>query len=302
MRSVVTLIGPAPGTLSKSDLDVAFDALRALGAEPLANEWLAEGEAADLVLDDLNPDQADAAVRRALGNAPIDCIAQPAAGRRKQLLVADMESTIIQQEMLDEIADLKGIKPEIAAITARAMNGEIDFVGALKERVALIAGLKEDAIGALAGRITLMPGAAALVKTMRRNHARAILVSGGFTLFADRVAAVLGFDCVSANVLEFSGEEGERALTGRVLPPIRDRDDKLEQLMRQAARYRIALSDTLSVGDGANDVPMLQAAGLGVAFHAKPTVRQAVRARVDHADLTALLYAQGYRAAEIVTA
>jgi phosphoserine phosphatase len=146
-----------------------------------------------------------------------------------------------------------------------------------------------------------MPGAAALVKTMRRNNARTLLVSGGFTIFADRVATQLGFDFVSANVLAFSGPDGARILTGEVVPPIRDRSDKLDQLTRQAARYRVPLQETLAVGDGANDVPMLLAAGLGVAFHAKPSVRQAVPARIDHAGLTALLFAQGYRKAEILS-
>ncbi len=299
MRFVATLIGPAPGALTETEAAAARRALSALGADAAAPEWLSEGEAADLVFNDLDPDQADAAIRRALDGAPIDCIAQPVESRRKRLLIADMESTIIEQEMLDEIADLKGIKPQIADITARAMNGEIDFVGALKERVALLAGLPESAIDGLLGRITFTPGAAALVRTMRAKGARTLLVSGGFTIFADRVAATLGFDLVSANVLEFAGPPDARILTGKVVPPIRDRADKLDQLTVQAGRHRIPLTETISVGDGANDVPMLLAAGLGVAFHAKPAVKQAVRARIDHAGLKALLYAQGYTAAEI---
>ncbi len=262
---------------------------------------MAEGEAADLAFDELDPDQADAAIRQSLQGAAIDCIAQPIENRRKKLLIADMESTIIEQEMLDEIADLRGIKPQIAAITARAMNGEIDFAAALDERVALLAGLAESEIEALTRLITLMPGAEALVRTMRRNGAKTLLVSGGFTLFAERVAAALGFDLVRANVLEFSGKTGARVLTGKVVPPVRDRSDKLDQLMQQAGRHRIPLVETIAVGDGANDVPMLQAAGLGVAFHAKPSVRASVRAHVDHAGLLALLFAQGYRLPEIVT-
>jgi len=300
MRFVATLIGPAPGSLTETETTAARRALSALGADAASPEWLAEGEAADLIFNDLDPDQADAAIRQALDGTSIDCIAQPVENRRKRLLIADMESTIIEQEMLDEIADLRGIKPEIADITARAMNGEIDFVGALNARVALLAGLPESAIDGLLGRITFTPGAAALVGTMRASGARTLLVSGGFTLFADRVAATLGFDLVSANVLEFSGAPGERVLTGKVVPPIRDRADKLEQLTAQSGRYRIPLTETIAVGDGANDVPMLLAAGLGVAFHAKPAVKQAVRARVDYAGLTALLYAQGYRSADII--
>jgi phosphoserine phosphatase len=165
--------------------------------------------------------------------------------------------------------------------------------------VALLEGTPESAIEALLSRITFMSGARALVRTMRANGARTLLVSGGFTLFADRVAAALGFDFVSANVLEFAGPPGERVLTGKVVPPIRDRADKLEQLTTQSGRYRIP--QTIAVGDGANDVPMLLAAGLGVAFHAKPAVKQAVRARVDHAGLAALLYSQGYRSADIIS-
>jgi len=301
MRFVATLIGPVPGSLTEAHVNAARAALASLGAADTAPDWLSDAEAADLTFDDLDPDQADAAIRQALNGAAIDCIAQPVESRRKALLIADMESTIIEQEMLDEIADLKGIKPQIADITARAMNGEIDFVEALNERVSLIAGLKESEIDALMHRVTFMPGAEALVKTMRRAGARTLLVSGGFTIFAERVGATLGFDIVRANVLEFSGPAGQRVLTGKVVPPVRDRSDKLEQLMQHAGSYRIPLVETIAVGDGANDVPMLQAAGLGVAFHAKPSVRQAVRARVDHAGLLALLFAQGYRLSEIVT-
>jgi phosphoserine phosphatase len=301
MRFVATLIGAAPGALTEDILLGSRQALNGLGAHASAPDWLAEGEAADLFFHELDPDQADAAIRQAIAGAPVDCIAQPAEERRKRLLIADMESTIIAQEMLDEIAELKGIKPKIAAITARAMNGEIDFIAALKQRVALLAGLPEREIDALAGRITLNPGAADLVATMRRNGARTLLVSGGFTIFADRVGAMLGFDIVSANVLEFSGPKGERALTGDVIPPIRDRNDKLEQLTRQCAADRIQLNETIAVGDGANDLPMLLAAGLGVAYHAKPSVKDAVRARVDHAGLRALLFAQGYKSGEILS-
>jgi phosphoserine phosphatase len=301
MRFVATLIGPIAGSLTEIHLAAARKALSGLGARDTAPDWLAANEAADLVFDDLDPDQADAAIRRALDGAPIDCIAQPIEHRRKRLLIADMESTIIEQEMLDEIADLKGIKPQIAEITARAMNGEIDFIGALNERVALLAGLPEQDIDALMKRITFTPGARELVHTMRANGARTLLVSGGFTLFADQVAATLGFDLVSANVLEFSGRPGNRVLTGEVVPPIRDRNDKLQRLLEQAGRHRIPLTETIAVGDGANDVPMLLAAGLGVAFHAKPAVKEAVRARIDHAGLAALLYAQGYAAGEFVS-
>jgi phosphoserine phosphatase len=300
MRFVATLIGQGPETLSEAHAEGARQALSALGAETAAADWLADGIAADLMFDDLDPDQADAAIRLAIADAPVDCIAQPRERRRKRLLVADMESTIIEQEMLDELATLRGIGPAIALITARAMNGEIDFVGALRERVGLLAGLPESSLATVARRITYMPGARALVATMRRAGARAILVSGGFTQFAEGVARALGFDAVFANRLELGGgAEGARTLTGGVHEPVLGRDDKLARLVEEAGRDRIPLSETLAVGDGANDLPMLQAAGLGVAFRAKPVVRAAARARVDHADLTALLYAQGFREAEI---
>jgi phosphoserine phosphatase len=299
MRIVATLIGPVAGALSEPQIAAAADALSGLGANGISTDWLAEGEAADIAFDNLNPDQADAAIRVALDGAAIDCIAQPADHRRKRLLVADMESTIIQQEMLDEIAALRGIKLEIAAITARAMNGEIDFAQALRQRVALLAGLSETEILNLAKAITLMPGARALVATMRRDGAHTLLVSGGFTIFAEPVAAALGFDLVSANSLIFTGPPGARVLSGEVAPPLRDRSDKLERLLEQAGRHRIPLIETIGVGDGANDAPMLLSAGLGVAFHAKPAVKAAVRTHIDHAGLTALLFAQGYRADEI---
>lgn len=300
MTFVATLIGPAAGTLAKPDVEAARRALAALGAHTQSADWLSEDEAADLAFDGLDPDQADAAIRRVLADAPIDCITQLAAERRKRLLVADMESTIIQQEMLDELAELRGLRPAIAAITARAMNGEIDFLAALRERVGLLAGLREGEVEGLAARITFMAGARALIATMRRGGARTLLVSGGFTIFAEKVASVLGFDMVCANVLEFAGPPGQRTLTGDVIPPVRGQEDKLARLVEQAARHHIPLARTLAVGDGANDVPMLQAAGLGVAFHAKPAVKAAVRARIDHGGLTGLLYAQGYRAEEII--
>jgi phosphoserine phosphatase len=207
-----------------------------------------------------------------------------------------MESTIIRQEMLDELADMVGIKDRVADITWRAMNGEIDFKDALRERVALLAGLPAAMLEAAQARVTLMPGARALVATMRAQGARCVLVSGGFKVFTARVRDEVGFDADQANDLEIA----DGKLTGRPVEPILDKDAKLAALMRIAGENRIPLRETLAVGDGANDLPMLQAAGLGVAYHAKPAVAAGARARIDHGDLTALLYAQGYRAEDIV--
>lgn len=215
--------------------------------------------------------------------------------RRKRLLVADMESTIIEQEMLDELADFIGARERIAAITERAMRGELDFEAALKERVAMLAGLDASVLDEVAERITLMPGAETLIRTMKANGAYCALVSGGFTVFTERIARRLGFDEHQANVLEI--ENGK--LTGRVVEPILGREAKRLALLRLTAELGIDPRETISVGDGANDLAMLEAAGLGAAFRAKPKVCEAVAAMpngavVTHGDLTALLYLQGY--------
>ena len=238
-----------------------------------------------------------AAVRAALDGAAIDAIVTPAVGRRKQLLIADMDSTIVTGETLDELADFAGLKERIAAITARAMNGELDFKAALRERVAMLRGLPLEALERTWERVRLTPGARELVATMRAHGACAALVSGGFTFFTGRVAALCGFDLHRSNTLLDDGA----ALTGQVAEPILDRGTKLATLTALAADRGLPLSATLAVGDGANDLDMLRAAGLGVAFHAKPTVAAAAQVRVDHADLRALLFVQGYRADEFVT-
>ncbi len=254
---------------------------------------LSPGEAADIILD-AAPDMG--AVRTALDRAAVDAVATPVEGRRKRLLIADMDSTIVTGETLDELADFAGIKDRIAAITARAMNGEIDFKTALRERVAMLRGLPVDALERTWQRIRLTPGAHELVATMRAHGALTVLVSGGFSFFTSRVAALCGFDRQHANRLLDDGT----VLTGCVAEPILDRDTKLNTLTRLAAERRLPLSATLAVGDGANDMDMLRTAGLGVAFRAKPIVAAAARARVDHADLRALLFLQGYRGEEFV--
>lgn len=299
MQAVLTLIAdPAAPALTTDTAAAVRSALEALGAEADRPDWLAPGVACDIGFDALAPEQAEAAARQALGSLPVDVIAQPLTHRRKRLLVADMESTIIRQEMLDELGDYVGKKDHIAAITARAMNGEIDFKAALRERVALLKDLPASVLDEVWGRAEPMPGAAALVATMRANGAVCVLVSGGFRTFTARVRSLLGFDDDQGNDLEIA----DGRLTGRPVEPILDRDAKLEALLRYAGTRRVPVAETLAVGDGANDLPMLLAAGLGVAYRAKPSVAAEARARLDHADLTGLLYAQGYRAGDIAEA
>ncbi len=288
----MTLIGGSGSTDALPDIAAAIAAVLYIRAEP---DWLAPGIACDLALGSIAPDTAECAARDVIGDAAIDVIAQPLAGRRKRVLVADLESTIIENEMLDELADFVGMRPQVAEITRRAMNGELDFAAALAERVALLKDLPVSVLDDAARRIRVMPGARALVATSRAAGVRTALVSGGFTVFAEPIAASLGFDRVVANCLDIS----EGRIAGTVRTPLVDRDAKRDALVALAAQEGVPISATLAVGDGANDLPMLQAAGLGVAFHAKPAVAAASRSRIEHADLTALLYAQGYRQSEI---
>lgn len=228
----------------------------------------------------------------------VDVVVQPAGGREKKLLVADMDSTMITVECIDELADYAGIKAEVAAVTEAAMRGELDFEGALDARVALLAGLGEDAIErCLAERVRIMPGAEVLVRTMRARGGACVLVSGGFTRFAEPVAAAIGFDLAIANVL--LAEDGR--LTGKVAKPIVGAATKEVTLREVAAARGLDLFETLAVGDGANDLPMIRAAGLGVAYRAKPIVAAAAGARVEVCDLSALLTAQGIPRAAWVT-
>jgi phosphoserine phosphatase len=294
MQHVLTLVAPA-GTLFAAAVSRVRAALQQLGAAVGSPDWLAPGEAVDLPFEGLAPEQADAAGRSALDGAAVDVVAQAAEGRRKKLLLADMDSTIVTTETLDELAAFAGLKDRIAAITQRAMNGELDFPRALAERVGLLAGLPVSALERTWEGTAMMPGAAELVATMAAHGARCVLVSGGFTFFTERVAARLGFHAHQSNTLLVEGGK----LTGGVAEPILDRDAKLAALKRTAAELGLPLAATLAVGDGANDLDMVRAAGLGVAFRAKPIVAAAARVRIDHSDLRALLFAQGFRLPDI---
>ncbi len=273
---------------------MALDALRDAGCAPGASTWLDEGVAADLVFS-AEPEAGRAVLEGLLPG--VDAIVQPATAREKRLLIADMDSTMITVECIDELADYAGIKAEVSAVTEAAMRGELDFAGALDARVALLAGLDEAVIArCLAERVRIMPGAKPLVQTMRARGATCVLVSGGFTRFAEPVAAEIGFHRAIANVLLVA----DGKLTGTVAKPIVDAGTKEATLAAETARLDLSHGETLAVGDGANDLPMIRAAGLGVAFRAKPIVAAAAGARVENADLTALLYAQGIARADWV--
>ena len=259
--------------------------------------WLEPGVAADVFFaheDDLRP--VAERLRLALAPASVDVIVQPVACRRKMLLVADMDSTMIAQECIDELADCRGLRAQISAITEQAMRGEVDFEAALRARVALLAGVTRHEIATIIARLTPTPGARTLVATMRAHGALTALVSGGFAPFTDAVAQQLGFDETRANQLVFEKD----VLTGAVATPVLGRAAKRAALEELRLLRNLSRAATLAIGDGANDLDMLAAAGLGIAWRAKPTVAAAASARLDHTDLTALLYGQGYRRAEFV--
>ncbi|HEX8401098.1 MAG TPA: phosphoserine phosphatase SerB [Allosphingosinicella sp.] len=289
---IVTLI--AADRLESGDISAAEDALRGAGVEPGGRSWIEPDTACDILFDG-SPDRARIALEGEVAGS--DVVVQREARRRKTLLLADMDSTIITVECIDELADYAGVKLQVAEITERAMRGELPFEAALRERVALLVGLDEQVLGrCYEERVRLTPGAETLVRTMKRHGAHCLLVSGGFTFFADRVAAAAGFDRAISNRL---GIEAGR-LTGRVDGPIVGAAHKRQALLDAAAQRNVDLADILAVGDGANDIPMLEAAGLGVAYHAKPAVAAIAGAGIDAGDLTALLFAQGYARSEWV--
>ncbi|HJT41060.1 MAG TPA: phosphoserine phosphatase SerB [Sphingobium sp.] len=290
---VATLVASA--ALSQADIAEAAGRLATAGCAPVDSAWLDEGKAADIFFGS-DPVTARAALT-GIGEK-VDVIVQLAEGREKKLLIADMDSTMITVECIDELADYAGIKAQIADITERAMRGELDFAGALHERVALLKGLADAAIDQCrTERVKIMPGAKALVRTMKARGARTLLVSGGFTRFTGPVAEEIGFDSAVANVLEIA----DGALLGTVTVPIVDAARKRAEL-EAAIEGGIDRALTLAVGDGANDIPMIQGAGLGVAYHAKPKTREAAAAEIVHGDLSVLLYAQGIGSAEWVQA
>ncbi|NRQ15369.1 phosphoserine phosphatase SerB [Ensifer sesbaniae] len=294
MALVATLIAnPSNPVLTPALAEAAADAVEASGLY-----WLADGVACDIALTDgTDPDAAEALLRAEIGTAAIDVAVQDAESRRKKLLIADMDSTMIGQECIDELAAEVGLKDKVAAITARAMNGEIAFEPALIERVALLKGLPLSVVDeVIAKRITLTPGGRQLIATMKSKGHYTALVSGGFTVFTGPIAKMLGFDENRANTL--LAEAG--ILTGEVANPILGKQAKVDALIDIAARLGISTGEALAVGDGANDLGMIQLAGTGVALHAKPVVAEQAKVRIDHGDLTALLYLQGYRKTDFV--
>ncbi len=287
---IATLI--AAGALDAGQISEALDRLNEAGCATVGSGWIEAGRAADLMFGQ-SPDAARTALEGAFDQ--VDVVVQRMMTRPKSLLIADMDSTMITVECIDELADYAGIKPQIAAVTEAAMRGELDFAAALDARVALLAGLDEGAIDrCLAERVTIMPGAIPLVRTMRERGGSAILVSGGFTRFADPVGNAIGFDRVIANRLGIV----DGKLDGTVARPIVDSATKETTLLAAIDSLSIPPEATMAVGDGANDLAMIKRAGLGYAYHAKPVVAAAAAVRIDHNDLTALLYAQGIPSSE----
>jgi len=297
MTGVVTLIADTRRQrLDAALVDSLVRALTDAGLAPTAPAWLSATEAVDLTIGPGDLKRARAVAEAATAGHAIDVGVQAADNRRKKLLIADMDSTVIDQECIDELAAAIGLRDKVSAITERAMRGEIEFEGALRERAAMLAGLSAADMGAVLNtRITLNPGARTLVATMRANGAYTALVSGGFTYFTNRIRERAGFDVDQANEL-LTDATGK--LSGTVGEPILGRAAKREALENLVAARGLSIGDTLAVGDGANDLAMIEAAGLGVAFHAKPAVAAQADVRIEYADLTALLFLQGYRRAE----
>ena len=295
MQIALTLVG-SDADLVTAAIGEITPGLAALGARVKEPRTLGPG-AVDLLLEGGEVAALRIHVAQALGDRPIDACVQPWEGRRKGLLIADMDSTIIGCECLDELADFAGVKDQVSAITERAMRGELEFDAALRERVAMLKGLSIDALqAAYDERVRLNPGARTLVRTMAHHGARCLLVSGGFTFFTERVAQAAGFHGHKSNTLIVEGDK----LTGEVADPILGRQAKLDALVGETAALKLDPVRNMALGDGANDLAMIEAAGLGLAYRAKPIVAAQADAKLDHADLTAGLYFQGYRAEEFI--
>lgn len=300
MKTILTLVSnPQSHDLTPALAGEVRNALTKAGADAGSLDWLCPSIACDVELAAIQEDAVAGVVAATLNEAPVDFLVQADDARKKRLLIADMDSTMITVECLDELADFAGLKTEVSAITERAMRGELNFEGALRERVGMLKGLGVEALEATyESRIELMPGGRELIRTMKASGALTVLVSGGFTFFTERVAKEIGFAEQRGNTLVIA----DGKLTGDVGTPILGRDAKKASLIAARKRIGASAAETMAVGDGANDLDMLKEAGLGVAYHAKPIVAEAARARVDHGDLTALLYFQGYRASEFVSA
>ncbi|WP_343312303.1 phosphoserine phosphatase SerB [Brucella sp. BE17] len=298
MSASASLVATLIANPAKASLVPALGIKASAATNATGLYWLADGIACDIPLTHgIKADEAHALLRHALNGEPIDIVVQEQDSRRKKILIADMDSTMIEQECIDELAEEAGLRERVAEITVRAMNGEIEFEPALRERVALLKGLPVAVIDkVIATRITLMPGGPELVRTMRKHGAYTALVSGGFTAFTQRIAEMVGFNENRANQLLNDGAN----LSGTVAEPILGREAKVERLEAIADRLGLTPEDAIAVGDGANDLGMIQLAGTGVALHAKPAVAAQAKVRIDHGDLTALLYIQGYRKADFV--
>jgi phosphoserine phosphatase len=297
MNLVLTLItSPDRANITNHHIDQARTILDKAGCDPKAPLWLAENISCDIEFDDTEPTRSLNFLREGMQRSEIDIVVQPRADRRKRLLLADMDSTIVVGETLDQLADYAGVKDQIAAITERAMRGEIEFKRALRERVSMLKGLSADTMEECLNNTKLTQGASALVKTMRANGAYTVLVSGGFSFFTQAIAKIVGFNEERSNTIII--EHG--ALTGEIGEPILDHEAKLESLKTISKEKGISLIDTMAIGDGANDLPMILNAGVGVAFHAKPVVEEQAPAAIRYGDLTALLYLQGYRQKEFI--
>ncbi len=297
-NKVVTVMrGSETMPLDEREVGSIVDIIQANGGIVEEVDWLRVDYACDIYFAVLSCEEMREMMLELLKTLPFDFVVQETESRKKKLLISDMDSTMIDQECIDELADFAGLKEKISDITERAMNGELDFKEALRERVAMLEGLNESVMNeAFEKKITLMSGAKTLVQTMRKNGAQAVLVSGGFTFFTQKVSEAVGFHVNEANVLLI--EDGK--LTGKVKEPILDKEAKLEALRFYCDKMNIGTQESVAVGDGANDLPMIQGAGLGIAYHAKPSVREQAWAKIDSCDLTALLYAQGYRYEEFV--